>query len=294
MAEPVGINSGNPITFQSYLLSNVLYAKITDANTRLAKSFNGGTDVDVIEDIIAPPSLATGKISTTLGSATVVGTETKFEDDFKKDEFLYYYSVDGEANLLGQIYSVDGDSAITLYDETISVVSNKNAGSCQIKLKGSEDFYIRIPVVARATNNTGVVTTGILPNLQEWRMVGNSSNPLSLNNSDASNLRRYSNPGDVTSVDTTSTTEEKNVVFTIEPMNIFSNGSVANTVFGSGTIPNYIWFKINPYGNDGVDLVQSTMYKLYTRIPFTRGAVCGFNTRKSDLVGIGYINNYTS
>lgn len=287
------INTGNPVTFQSYLLSNVLYAKITDSNTRLAKSFNGGTSTDVIEDIIAPPSLATGKITTTNGSATVTGLDTNFIDDFKKDEFLYYYSVDGEANLLGKIFAV-GSTTLTLYDEALEVVANKNAGSCQIKLKGSEDFYIRIPVVARTINSTGIVTAGILPNLQEWRMAGSTSNPLSLNNSDASNLRRYSNPGDVTSVDTTSTTEEKNVVFTIEPMNIFSNGSVANTVFSSGTIPNYIWFKINPYGNDGVDLVQSTMYKLYTRIPFTRGAVCGFNTRKSDLVGIGYINNYTS
>lgn len=271
-----------------YNVSSVLYARVTDANMAVALLNSGGTSTSTIEEIIAAPSLATGKITTTADSATVIGTETNFIRDFSDGQYLYYYTADGNAQLLGQIQSRDTATTLTLVDDALYVVTNKNAGAAGIKLTGGENILIRVPVIARNVTTGGVVSEAFIPNLNEWRAINSNAAENSINNPDTSSISRYSNPGDIVSVDTTSTTEEKNVFFTIVNLNRFSSGTTAGTFWSTGNIPNYIWFLINPFGKSGTNMAQSTMFKLFTKISFQNGVSVTANTPESTLISAGY------
>lgn len=269
-----------------YNVSSVLYARVTDANLAIASSNSGGTATSTIEEIIEAPTLATGKITTFAASTTVIGSETDFVNDYSEGQYLYYYNADGTPKLLGQIASREG-STMVLVDDALEVVVNKNAGAAGIKLTGNENILLRVPVVPRIITNN-VVVDALIPNLLEWRATNSNAGENSINNPNTSAIIRYSNPGDVVSVDTTSSEAEKNVDFTIRNLNVFSAGNTALTYFPAGQIPNYIWFLINPYGKTDRNLAQSTMFKLFTKIVFTNGLPITANTPERILTSAGY------
>ena len=274
-----------------YNVSSVLYARVTDVNLAIAKSNSGvaGANTTVIEDVILPPTLATGKISATQNITTVTGTETDFTNDYSDGQYLYYYSADGNPALLGQIESRINATTLTLVEGALDTVVNKNAGGAGIKLTGGESILIRVPVVTRAVDSSGNTTQAIIPNLKEWRAINSNAGENSINNPETSAIIRYSNPGDIVSVDVTSTAEEKNIPFTIDNLNVFSSGITSGTYWANGlAITKYMWFLINPNGKDGRDMPQSTMIKLFTKIVFNNGVLVGANTPETTLINAGY------
>lgn len=277
---------------QPYNLTNVLYARVTPNNTVLAKSSTGGTVESDVEEVIAPPFLASGKITTQVGSSTVIGTGTDFRIQFETGQFLYYFDSIGNATLLGEIENIVTDTQMVLKDDAISAVTLKNAGGSKNKLSGGENIYIRVPVVPRSfAQGSLVVTSAFIPNMYEWR-INNFTSVSSLNNPNSSSLTRYSNPGDPSSIDTTSTATQKNVPFTIELMTPFApNRNNPNAIINYGDIPLYVWYLLNPYGSSGENLIQKTMYNLSTSFSFTKGGVIFPGMTAAEFFSYGYDNS---
>lgn len=274
---------------QPYNLTNVLYARVTPNNTLLAKSYTGGTVESEIEEVIAPPFLASGKITTQANSPTVIGTGTDFRLQFEPGQFLYYFDSIGNPTLLGEIENIVTDTQMVLKDDAISAVTLRNAGGSKNKISGSENIYLRVPVFPRSyAQGTLIVTSAIIPNMYEWR-INNFTSVSSFNNPNSSSLARYSNPGDPSSIDTTSTSTQKNVPFTIELMTLFAlNRLNPNAIINYGDIPVYLWYLLNPFGASGENLIQKTMYNLSTKFSFTKGGVIFPGMSAAEFFSYGY------
>ena len=270
-----------------YNVSDITYCRATDANLAIAITNSGGTSTSTIEDVIQAPSLATGKITTSDSSTTVTGAQTTFKSQFKEGQYLYTYDSTGSAELIGRIASISNDTTLTLTKNALSTRTLKYAGSAEMMLRGSESILIRIPAVVAARNTSGVVTQAYIPNFTEWRQSGNTQGVNGFNNPASSNLVQYSNPGDVISVDSV-ITDANNIQFTIKSMNKFTNGSNADVVWTSGNIPNYIWALINPYGDNGVEMAQNTMFYLFTKTTFDQGLLATTDFSKRTLESAGY------
>ena len=270
-----------------YNVSGIVYCRTTDANLAIASTNSGGESDSVIEDVIAPPSLATGKITCSTGSATVSGTDTTFiSQQLSVGQFLYAYGAAGAPELVGRIASISTNTTLTLDENALISRTLKNFGSSENKLAGFESILIRIPVVVTATDVNGNVTSGNIPDFREWRTPNNNQGVNGFNNPSFSNLVRYSNPGDPVSIDSTPTADN-NVPFTITSLNKFT-GAKPDVVWTVGTIPNYIWAKIDPYGKDGANLSQATMFYLFTATTFYKGLVAVPNYNKQFLINAGY------
>jgi hypothetical protein len=270
-----------------YNVSGIVYARVTPANLAIAVTNSGGTSDSVIEEVIKPVSLASGKITSSTSSNLVTGTETTFRTQFKDGQYLYSYDVTGSPELIGKIERVVDNTSILLTENALLSRTLKYAGSSQIMLKGTDNILIRIPAVVAARNSNGVVTQAYLPNFVEWRTPDNTLGSNGYNNPDSSNLVRYSDPGNILSIDTT-VSSDNYVPFTIKPLNQFSNGSNADVVWNVGNIPNYIWAQINPYGDNGVEMTQSTMFYLFTKTVFNEGLLVTNNYSKRSLELAGY------
>lgn len=270
-----------------YNVSDIIYARATPANLVIAATNNGGTRTSSIEEVIKPPSLATGKITCDTSSNTVTGTETTFKDQFKEGEYLFAYDSSGNPELIGQIANISNQTTLTLTEPALFTRTLKYVGSNKMMLKGSDSFLIRIPVVVSSRNANGVVTQAYIPNFNEWRLPDNILGLNGYNNPDTSNLVRYSNPGDVLSVDSPITTDNY-IPFTIKSLNQFTNGSQVDNVWVLGAIPNYIWALVNPYGDDGNQMSQSTMFYLFTKTTFNNGLLATTNYPKKSLEEAGY------
>jgi hypothetical protein len=270
-----------------YNVSDIVYARPTPANLAIAITNSGGTSQSTIEEVIKPISLATGKINTDVNTNLVTGFETTFRTQFREGQYLYTYDASGNPELIGKIVSISNNTTLLLTEPALLTRTLKYAGSSQTMLRGSDNILIRIPVVAAARNSNGIVTEAYLPNWNEWRTPDNTLGSNGYNNPDSSNLVRYSNPGDVLSIDTT-VSSDNYVQFTITPLNQFSNGSNADVVWNLGSIPNYIWAQINPYGDNGVEMSQNTMFYLFTKTVFEEGLLVTNNYSKRLLQLAGY------
>lgn len=270
-----------------YNVSDILYARATPANLAIAATNSGGTSSSTIEEVIKPPSLATGKITTDTSSNTVTGFQTTFKDQFKEGEYLYAYDPSGAPELIGQISNISNQQTLTLTEPALFTRTLKYAGTNKMMLKGTDSLLIRIPVVVSAKSSDGTVTQAYIPNFNEWRLPDNTLGLNGFNNPDSSNIIRYSNPGDILSVDTPITTDSY-IPFTIKSLNQFSNGSSTADVWRLGSIPNYIWASINPYGDDGSQMPQSTMFYLFTKTTFNDGLLVTTDYPKSSLINAGY------
>jgi hypothetical protein len=270
-----------------YNVSGIVYCRETVSNLAIAVTNSGGTSTSTIENIIAPPTLATGKITCSDSSTTVTGAQTTFKSQFKEGEYLYAYDAQGAPELIGKIATISNDTTITLTEEALFTRTLKPAGSSEIMLRGTESILIRIPVVVSARNSNGVVTQAFIPNFNEWRLPNNTQGLNGFNNPSSSNLVRYSNPGNLLSVDSTPT-DENNIPFSITTLNQFSNGSSVDVVWNTGNIPNYIWARLNPYGDNGIEMAQSTMFYLFTKTTFNNGLTATNNFSKRTLETSGY------
>lgn len=270
-----------------YNVSDIVYARVTPANLAIATTNNGGTDSSTVEDIIKPITLATGKITSNVSTNLITGTETTFRSQFVAGQYLYTYDGSGNPELIGRVLSVSNDTTILLTDVALLTRNLKYAGASQTMLRGSDNILVRIPVVVAARNSNGIATQAYLPNWNEWRTPENTLGSNGYNNPDSSNLVRYSNPGNVLSIDTT-VGPENNVQFTIIPLNQFSNGSSADVVWNLGSIPNFIWAQINPYGDNGVEMSQNTMFYLFTKTVFENGLLVTTNFSRKSLQLAGY------
>ena len=268
------------------IVPQITYCRITNANRAIAITNNGGTSDSVLEDVINPVSLITGKITTT-NSTTVTGTDTTFFTQLVEGDYLYDYDSNGNPELIGQIANIGDDFTLTLTENALFVRTLKHAGSSKSVLRGTESIYARIPVSVTGRNSNGVVTNALIPNFNEWRVPNNNQGLNGLNNPSSSNLVRYSNPGDVISVDSTITTDN-NIPFTFRTLNQFRISTSRDTFWALGEIPNYIWIEINPYGDNGIELPQSTMFYLFTKTVFEQGIAATINFNRQILINAGY------
>lgn len=268
------------------IVPQITYCRITNANRAIAITNNGGTSDSVLEDVINPVSLITGKITTT-NSTTVTGTDTTFFTQLVEGDYLYDYDSNGNPELIGQIANIGDDFTLTLTENALFVRTLKHAGSSKSILRGTESIYARIPVSVTGRNANGVVTNALIPNFNEWRVPNNNQGLNGLNNPNSSNLVRYSNPGDVISVDSTISTDN-NIPFTFRTLNQFRISTSRDTFWALGEIPNYIWIEINPYGDNGIELSQSTMFYLFTKTVFEQGIAATINFSRQTLINAGY------
>ena len=268
------------------IVPQITYCRITDANRAIAITNNGGTSDSVLEDVINPVSLITGKITTT-NSPSVSGTNTTFLSQLVEDDYLYDYDANGAPELIGKISNIADDLTLTLTENALFTRTNKHAGSSRTIVRGTESIYARIPVAVTSRNSNGIVTQALIPNFNEWRLPNNNQGLNGLNNPSSSNLVRYSNPGDVISVDSTPTTEN-NIPFTFRTLNQFKISSNKDTFWSLGELPNFIWIEINPYGDNGIELAQSTMFYLFTKTVFDQSLVATINFSRQTLVNAGY------
>jgi len=271
---------------QQLIIPQITYCRITDSNRAIAITNNGGTSDSVIEEIINPVSLITGKITTT-DSTSVTGTQTTFRTQLLEGDYLYDYDADGAPELIGRIAIISDDNTLTLEEPALFTRTLKHAGSSRAILRGTENIYARIPVSVTGRNSNGVVTQELIPNFNEWRLPNNNQGLNGFNNPSSSNLVRYSNPGNVVSVDSTPTTEN-NIPFTFRTLNQFKISANRDTFWSLGELPNYIWIEINPYGDNGIELAQSTMFYLFTKTVFQQSLTATINFSRQTLVNAGY------
>ena len=102
------------------IVPQITYCRITDANRAIAITNNGGTSDSVLEDVINPVSLITGKITTT-NSPSVSGTNTTFLSQLVEDDYLYDYDANGAPELIGKISNIADDLTLTLTENAVRV-----------------------------------------------------------------------------------------------------------------------------------------------------------------------------
>jgi len=270
-----------------FIVPQITYCRITDANRAIAITNNGGTSDSVLEEVINPVSLITGKITTSNASTSVTGTQTTFLSQLLVGDYLYDYDANGAPELIGKIATISNNTTLTLTENALFTRTNKHAGSSRTILRGTENIYARIPVSVTGRNANGIVTQELIPNFNEWRLPNNNQGLNGVNDPSSSNLFRYSNPGDVISVDSTPT-DENNISFTFRTLNQFKISANKDTFWSLGELPNYIWIEINPYGDNGIELAQSTMFYLFTKTVFDQSLVATINFSRQTLVNAGY------
>lgn len=251
----------NSLVKLNYTASGIVFAKANDNNIAIANTQSG---LGTLTDVIAPVTLASGKITVT-GTA-VTGVGTSFQTDFAAGQYLFYYNYAGEPALLGKILSV-GSASMTLTENATVNVVGVYCGMAQTILGTSENLMIRIPVLP---NVQGVSV--ILPNWGAYRVIESPLDTGAENNSEYSNLEQYS----VIDTPAVPINPTVNIPFSITPVYNFqsyqtldSNGQKVTLYFQtSANFPSFCYAILNPYGDQVTNLAPNTLYKLFANEAF--------------------------
>jgi hypothetical protein len=268
----------NNIVATNYVVPGIVFAKITQANLAAAYSQDGGDD-NSLTDIIAPVTLATGKITSDDTTAIVNGFATAFTTDFAVGDYLFYYDNNATPILLGKIQSVDSDYQITLTDDSSTTLTNETfCGGSNSVIPRGENLLVRFPVIPQGQ---GI----IIPNWDQFRQSPVTQS--SFNKTSLSSITTYSAVGDPTIYDPSGA----NVSFSITP--IFPYTQVQNTNgykyiwTTANSFPNFIYAIINPYGLGTTRLPANTLYKLFAN-QNTKGIVATTNYPVLFMQTVGY------
>jgi hypothetical protein len=264
------------------ILPGITFAKATAANIALANSATGGAASD-LQEVIAPITLATGKITCTSGSPGVTGIGTAFDKDFNTGDFLFSYDLyDANPSLLGKIIDIPSPTSIILADDAPTTINAPGlyAGKTNSILAASDDIIMRVPVVS------GGGTTFFLPNWNQWLSPASYGQ---LNNSSTNNLNQYSIAG----VPTTEDPSFPNIQYTIRP---FYEGWKTSADIGGVKGPSVVYFPttfdvptfayalLNPYGNADTLLAPNTLFRLFASQSFPANCITAGLRYSSELL----------
>jgi len=262
----------------TYAASGIIYAKATPSNLAVALSPSGGTD-EQITDRINPPTLETGKITSSTSSPTVTGIDVNFETDCKAGEYIFAYGAGATPVLVGKIQSIDGPQQLTLTTDASSDADEAPYGLMKVLLKTNESILIRVPIIPLNDKQS------YIPNWAAMRVSPYGQNQYN-DNATYTAITQYSKTGVPVVIDSGT-----NIPFIIEPYNRFTVYSSKDVTFCWKDVrefPKYIFALYNPFGNNSQqNLSPATMYELFTQeqIP---GILISTNYLTSGLVAAGY------
>jgi hypothetical protein len=266
------------------ILPGITFAKATAANIALANSATGGAASD-LQEVIAPITLATGKITCTSGSPGVTGIGTAFTTDFSIGDYLFSYDLyDANPSLLGKISLISSDTSLTLSEDAPTTINAPGlyAGKTNSILAASDNIIMRVPVVR------GSGTTFYLPNWNQWLSPTAYGQ---FNNSSTNNLKQYSKVG----VPTTEEPSQPNIQYTIRPY--YQGWASIPAPIGrnqleptlqyfptAADIPTFAYALVNPYGNNSTLLAPNTLFKLFASQSFLQNCITAGLSYSSDLL----------
>jgi hypothetical protein len=247
----------NSLVKLNYTASGIVFAKANENNIAIAKTESG---IGTLTDVIAPVTLATGKISSDNTQTAITGVGTRFLLDFIAGQFLYYYNNEGEPALLGRIASITSDTLLTLSASATITQAGVNCGMASTVLNRMDNIIVRIPVVASGANV-------ILPNWSAYRDINAQTDVTAFNNSEFSNIEQYS----LINAPQTPIGSVVNIPFTISAVYNFqsyealnSSGQKVRLYFKTtANFPSFCYAILNPFGDAETKLAPNTLYKAF-------------------------------
>jgi hypothetical protein len=252
----------NSLVKFNYTATGIVFAKANENNIAIANTESG---IGTLTDVIAPVTLATGKISSDNTQTAITGVGTRFKLDFIAGQFLYYYNNEGEPALLGKIASITSDELLTLSASATITQVGVNCGMASTVLNRMDDIIVRIPVVANGANV-------IIPNWSAYRDINAPTEVTAFNNSEFSNIEQYS----LINAPQTPIGSLVNIPFTITPVYNFqsydalnSSGQKVRLYFKTpANFPSFCYAIFNPFGDEATKLAPNTLYKAFVNEGF--------------------------
>jgi hypothetical protein len=247
----------NSLVKLNYTATGIVFAKANANNIAIANTESG---IGTLTDVIAPVTLATGKITSNSSQTAITGVGTRFNIDFRAGQFLYYYNNEGEPAMLGKVASITSDVLLTLTANATITQTSVNCGMASTVLNRMDNIIVRIPVVANGVNV-------ILPNWSAYRDVNAQTEVTAFNNSEFSNIEQYS----LINAPQTPIGSLVNIPFTITPVYNFqsydtlnSSGQKVKLYFKTpANFPSFCYAIFNPFGDETTKLAPNTLYKVF-------------------------------
>jgi hypothetical protein len=263
---------------------NIRYFRANANNLAIARATGGNGNPALLNDEIFVPTVASGVITSTTGSATVTGTGQDFQTDTAADgsleygvgKYLFaYVGLSNEPTLLGQIESVESDISLTLSDDTLSEQIGVQNGTSRKLITTNEAILVVVPTIAPNANSR------IIPNINSLRQ---SSLATAFNNQTFIILDQYSDAGTPVSINGS----PANINCTVLPQNRFPQGNSPTTLWStSADLPNNIFILLTP----ATPLAPKTSYRLRFE-ELLNDLTVQANTATATVVAAGY--NVTS
>jgi hypothetical protein len=236
---------------------NIRYFRANAGNLAIARQTGGNGDPALLTDEILTPSLATGVITSTTGSATVTGASgVNFQTDvdsrdgslmFGVGKYLFaYVGLSNEPTLVGQILSVQSDTSLTLSANGLTAATSLSSGTSRKLITTNEAILVVVPTVVPNANSR------IIPNINLLRQ---SSLATAFNNQNFIILDQYSDAGTPVTINGS----PANIDCTVLPQNRFPQGNSTTTLWSTATdLPNNIFILLTP----ATTLAPKTSYRL--------------------------------
>jgi len=259
---PTGPNPAN-IVYTTYTAAGIVFAKANEANLATAKTLNAAADS--LTEVFNPVTLATGKITATIGNTTITGIGTSFLTDFAVGDYMFYYTADATPTLLGKVVARGGNTSITLASGSPVTINAPGAycGKTNTVIGVSEQILMRIPIVPNAQKQIS------MPN---WNAYRQQNTATSYNLASRSSMATYSQVNNPTVAGT-----PINIDYTITPIYDYAKVTVNGFQYVFATealFPNYAYAILNPYGDSAVDnLPSNTLYKMFANENFAENGI---------------------
>jgi hypothetical protein len=260
---------------------NIRYFRANQNNLAIARQVGGNGNPALLNDEIFVPTVASGVITSTTGSATVTGTGQDFLVDQAADgsleygvgKYLFaYVGLSNEPTLLGQILSVQSDISLTLSANTLSQQIGVQNGTSRKLITTNEAILVVVPTVVPNANSR------IIPNINSLRQSAVST---AFNNQTFIILDQYSNAGTPVSIDGS----PANIDCTVLPQNRFPQGNGATFLWStSADLPNNIFILLTP----ATTLAPKTSYRLRFEELLPNDLTVQANTPASQVAAAGY------
>lgn len=247
----------------TYTASGITFAKATDFNMRVAMTEDG---IKPLESVITPVTFATGKISVSISSQTVSGTDTVFTVDFTVGDYLFYYNSTGDPVLVGKISTISNDTTLTLVTAFPgSSISGRNCGKMNVVAGGMDSFIVSIP-----TQINTQTKSCIIPNWSAY-VTSFKVTPSSIGdiNPTLLNLQQYSNVNNPQ----VAANPAVNIQSTLLP--IKAEWRITNQKLWQSTeaFPAFCFALINPYGDTTTGLASNTLFRMFVNQSFSLNGV---------------------
>jgi hypothetical protein len=261
---------------------NIRYFRANANNLAIARQVGGNGNPALLNDEILTPTVSSGVITSTTGSATVTGTGQNFQTatDLRDGSLMYgvgkylfaYVGLSNEPTLLGQIESVESAISLTLSDDTLSEQIGVQNGTSRKLITTNEAILVVVPTVVPNANSR------IIPNINSLRQSAVST---AFNNQTFIILDRYSDAGTPVSIDGS----PANIDCTVLPQNRFPQGNGTTFLWStSADLPNNIFILLTP----ATALAPKTSYRLRFEELLPNDLTVQANTASSIVAAAGY------